>query len=80
MGIDAFAMGFAAYFVIAYVVGFIWTLLDARIRNGYVRESDFTEALVFSLPAFIWVPIRIVVEALRLFRWAVLALFNIGTK
>lgn len=80
MTFSLFAAYFSIYFAVAFLVGFLWQLLDIRLDNGYVRNSDVTEAFVFALPACLWVPVRVVVSVLQLARWVIVSIFNIGVK
>lgn len=74
--VEVVVTGFATYAAVAFVVGFLWMLLDARLEQGSVRESDVNEALFFSLFAFLWLPVRTVVTLLRTGRSLLLWVFN----
>lgn len=68
-----------AYFLGTYILGFASLLIEARIRDGWVSKNDFNEALAESLVAFVWLPIVAVVGTLKLVRYSILKVFNIGS-
>lgn len=76
MGFDLFVTGFAIYFGITYMIGFLWMLLDQRIDNGRIYENDVHEAMFFSMFSFLWVPIRILVTLVRCLRGLLMWVFN----
>lgn len=76
MVIETLVTGFAIYYGIAYVIGFLWMLLDTRIDNGRIYENDVHEAMFFSLFSFLWLPIRILVALVRCLRGSLMWVFN----
>ncbi|WYV99133.1 hypothetical protein Roomu2_00141 [Pseudomonas phage vB_PpuM-Roomu-2] len=77
---ETFAMWFAIYWLVAGVVGFFYNLFWARVEQGYVSKDMFNESLLAFVVGGLLTPVMIIGDLLRLTRWVILGIFNIGAR
>ncbi|WYV99473.1 hypothetical protein NoPa_00134 [Pseudomonas phage vB_PpuM-NoPa] len=77
---ETFAMWVAIYWLVTGVVGFFYSLLWARVEQGYVNKDMFNESLLAFVFGGLLTPVMIIGDLLRLARWVILGIFNIGAR